>query len=65
MEDEADLLDLDQLEEPVSSDGDGEGSETEASEVEPEPAAVSTGTICDPSVRRHEQRPRQEDIKRM
>ena len=43
MEDETDLLDLDQLEEPVSSDGDGEGSETEASEVEPEPAAVSHG----------------------
>ena len=43
MEDEADLLDLDQLEEPVSSDGDSEGSESEASEVEPEPAAVGHG----------------------
>ena len=43
MEDETDLLDLDQLEEPVSSDGDTEGSESESSEVEPEPAAVGHG----------------------
>ena len=43
MEDETDLLDLDQLEEPVSSDGDSEGSGSEASEAEPEPAAVGHG----------------------
>ena len=43
MEDETDLLDLDQLAEPVSSDGDSEGSGSEASEAEPKPAAVGHG----------------------
>ena len=43
MENETDLLDPDQLEEPVSSAEDSEGSGSEASEVEPEPAAVGHG----------------------
>src|SRR5271165_1648370 len=48
MEDETDLLDPDQLKEPVSSDGDSEGSESEASEVEPEPVAVGHGYNLQP-----------------
>ena len=43
MEDETDLLDPDQLEEPVSPDGDSEGSGSEASEAEPESAAAGHG----------------------
>ena len=43
MEDETDLLDLNQLEEPVSSDGDSEDYESEFGEAEPEVVAAGHG----------------------
>ena len=43
MEDETDLLDLNQLEEPVSSDGDSEDFESEFGEAEPEVVAAGHG----------------------
>jgi len=43
MEDETDLLDLNQLEEPVSSDGDSEDSESELGEAGPEVVAAGHG----------------------